>query len=105
MERAVRHVPFTLTLEPSPRSGMTVLARIRMVRKSRELSTLRISPVSSMIPVNITANHQIGACVAPDHVFQLKDIGQTLKSFAADSRNFAPAKDRRSDECFYFINQ
>src|SRR5712691_7762874 len=62
-ERAVRQTPFTAMLEPRRRSSSTVWPRTRIVRKSPVSLISMTSPTSSMIPVNICSQNEIGAGV------------------------------------------
>src|SRR5262249_55194996 len=102
-ERAVKHTPFTAMLEPNPRSSITLAARTRIVRKSRESSSSTTYPTSLISPVNICSDHQI----SPDAFageMKWQSISVRLEAVASDSGSFRSSKDFRRYKRHYFIN-
>src|SRR5436190_6586324 len=102
--RTVRQTPFTEILAPADTPSRIPLARTRSVRNSLLSSTETISPTSSMIPVNISGDSDVGILLSHVPVAKLKGIGQPLKACSADGRHFAPAEDPGRDKHDYLIN-
>src|SRR5215469_10329991 len=102
-ERAVKHTPFTAMLEPNPMSSITLAARTRIVRKSRESSSSTTCPTSSMIPVNIRSDHQIGPDAFAGEM-QWQSISERFESVASDRGSFTSSEDFRRYKRDYFIN-
>src|SRR5262245_10685706 len=62
------------------------------------------SPVSSMIPVNISSDNDVRSVILDRPVLQRNRIGKSVDARAADCRNLAAAKDFRGQNDNYFIN-
>ena len=79
-ERTVRQTPLTAMLDPSTRSSIGFRARTWMVRKSRDWSSSRTSPTSSMIPVNICSYQKIRANGFDAHIGKIDCVGKPFRS-------------------------
>src|SRR4051812_35674373 len=75
-----------------------------MVRKSPASFSPTISPVSSMMPVNICSNEEIWPARTCRPVYEWDRLGQFLNAFAADGGNFTSTEDRGRDKDHHLIN-
>src|SRR5262245_25907521 len=63
-----------------------------------------ISPASSIIPVNIYGDHQVGSARCRRQIAELERVDRPLDAVSTDDRDFAPAEDPRGHKGHYFIN-
>src|SRR5215471_18091647 len=102
--RTVRQTPFTAMLDPIRKSSKTPAPRTKIVRKSPASLVSTISPISSMIPVNIRSQYEIGTRMGDRPAADWNRFGQTLDAIPADRRDLAPAKDPGCHKGHYLIN-
>src|SRR5215475_14423379 len=102
--RTVRQTPFTAMLDPICKSSKTPPPRTKIVRKSPVSMVSTISPISSMIPVNICSQYEIGTRMGDRPAADWNRFGQTLDANPADRRDLAPAQDPGCHKGHYLIN-
>src|SRR5215510_8594082 len=63
-----------------------------------------ISPASSIIPVNICGDHQVGSYRHSRHIVEFERVGKSFEAVSTDDRCFAPAENPRGHKGHYLIN-
>src|SRR5262245_30928261 len=63
-----------------------------------------ISPASSIIPVNICGDHQVGSDRCSRHIVEFQGVGKPIEAVSTDDRCFASAENPRGRKGHYFIN-
>src|SRR5688572_24692417 len=102
--RTVRHTPLTAMLAPLVTPSRMAPALTRNVRNSPVSSIAAICPTSSIIPVNIGSDGDVGTSGRHSPVSQGDCIRQAFDPRAADCRNLPASQDARRDECHNLIN-
>src|SRR5262249_15933438 len=102
--RTVRQTPFTAMLDPIRKSSKTPPPPTNIVRNSPVSLVSTIPPISSIIPVNICSQYEIGPRIGDSPAADWNRFGQTLDAISADRRDLAPAKDPGCHKRHYLIN-